>query len=219
MTIARFALAAASALALTGALGATPALAQDGMILSGTVEETFGADGFIIVFDGQEVAIATGELADDNPGFEIEAGTRVTVFTVPTAEFFADRIVDADAVFVDGSLARVSRPALSDRFYERQGRAASAATDPDARMTFGEDEAEVTPEEQFGGYDSNGDGVVTLPEYVRVASEPDNVTRAQAVRLFEALARGDRVVTRKEFIEPSRRFEELSDRYLTPPSE
>lgn len=208
-------LIAASAFALAAA--AAPATAQDGMVLSGTVEETFGADGFIIVFDGQEVAIATSELADDNPGFEIEAGSRVTVFAVPTAEFFADSIIDADAVFASGDVARVGRPALSDRFYERQGRAAAAVTDPDAPvMGTSQESAEITPEEQFGGYDRNGDGVVTLAEYVRVASQPDNVSRTQAVRLFEALSRGDRLVTRKEFIEPSRRFEELSDRYLTP---
>ena len=207
-------LLAASALALFAA----PAAAQDGMILSGTIEETYGADGFIVVFDGEEVAIATGELADDNPGFAVEAGTRVTVFAVPTAEFFADRIVDADAVYMDGQLVRVTRPALNDRFYDRQSRAAASATDPDAGAADMPEQMSDAPDPQaeFAAYDSNGDKVVTLAEYVRVASEPENVTRSEAVRLFEALARGDRILTRKEFLEPNRRYEELSERYLAP---
>ena len=256
-------LAAASTLALGAAA------AQQSMTLSGEIDETFGEDGFILVLDGTEVAVATGQLYDENPQMRLSRGDQVVVYALPTAEFFADRIVDADGLYLvaPGRLLRVRESALPDTAYAARGadeadearspRAAlaerrnsrsddasrrrgermaarPAAADEDERETSRSERRRAEREErraarapapagpaesedfdEFASYDRNGDGVLTMSEYVRLAAQPENISRSEASRLFEALARGDRLMTRKEFLDPPERYTRLSERFLS----
>lgn len=216
---------AASALALGGI-----STAQDAMTLSGQVDETFGEDGFVLVYGDTDIAVATGQLYDDNPGLRLRAGDQVTVYALPTAEFFGERIVDADGVAAGGAVYRVSASALDDSVYERPAEAEAEAEPRSARDTLAARRAARDGERRepggkaaqrektgnadaFADYDRNGDGVVTMSEYVGVATKSSDLTRSQAARLFEALARGDRLVTKKDYREPSKRYARLAERY------
>ena len=370
---------------------AVPSMAEQdtGIVLSGTVEEVFGEDGFVLDYGQGTLAVATGDLYEQNPDFRLSAGEDVTVFAQTGEEFFADRIVDADAVFVRSrdDFARIAEPVamlffspsadpgmgttagvtgrvrdVEGRFFEmdangqsiivdtrgmrydplddigrqqvrpgnvvvvygpidsgfmdgRELRAdrittmsagRSGMSDRDTRLDDRQDRrstddrrmddrmSERRPQDrdadrfasrdtdgrdgrsdamrdermaerrtaerrvddrdrmasdrdrderraraersrpdtnrapaqvagpvesedfdEFESYDRNGDGVVTLEEYVRVAARPANVTRSEAVRLFSALAKGDRLMTKKEFLNPSSRYERLSERFLS----
>lgn len=350
------------ALLAASALSLSAAQAQDtgALVVSGTVEETFGEDGFVIDFGDGTVAVATGQIYDDNPDFRLTQGERVTVYAAPTEEFFADRIVDAGAVYVAGRdtfASTAERPrrafffgrrrgvdepatvgvqgevtgvrgrlmqvdaggqtvtvdtrsmrydpldevgrqrvregdvvivtgALADALFrdqeliadrvtsltsarperaareqavaqrrdEREAqetsrpeggeangqperpaeRAAEREADQQADRAAGGDQrsqaqrqasgpvpapsagpAEAEDMGEFETYDRNGDGAVTVDEYVRVAARPANVTRREATRLFEVLSRGDRLMTKREFLNPPARYERLSERFLS----
>ena len=342
---------------------------EDGLVLSGTIEEVFGEDGFVMDFGQGTLAVATGDLYEANPGFRLRAGEDVTVFARTNAGLFQDRIVDADAVFarqrdafartqqppailfyapmtgaasgtsagvtgevsrvrgrafemdangqtivvdtndmrydplddigaqqiaagdivvvygpltadfLDGQTLRANRITSMESGRQRRGAAmtgmGSVGTDDDradrrdrmaerrtdarddrrmddgrsderdadsrradarmdttrmdgdrSRRTRTAERAAAVPApsagpseaedfDEFESYDRNGDGVVTHAEYVRVAARPGNVTRQEASRLFDALSRGDRLLTKREFLKPSARYERLAERYLT----
>ena len=47
-----------------------------------------------------------------------------------------------------------------------------------------------------------------------VAAGPDNITRTEARRLFNILARGDREMTQQEFLNPPQDYQDVSQRVL-----
>ena len=232
------------ALLVTAALAASVAAAgaadaQDAIVLTGTIEQSYGEDGFVMTVGGEEVAVATGQLFDDNPRLRLSEGDTVTVYGAPDGGFFTDRILDADGVRIgaSGRVTRVSDSELDDAVYGERRRSPRQALSERSERSRGQDRAEERraargPDErrraagragpseeedfdEFESYDRNGDGVVTLEEYVRIAARPSNVTRAEANRLFEVLARGDRRMTKREYLNPSPRYERLSERFLS----
>lgn len=71
-------------------------------------------------------------------------------------------------------------------------------------------------ETEFAALDLDGNGLVTMSEYVEVTSDLSNVTESEARTLFAALSGQDNTLTRSEFLEPDQGTEDLFERVLRP---
>jgi len=64
---------------------------------------------------------------------------------------------------------------------------------------------------EFAMLDANGNGTVSQREFVEEMSDPANITRSEARRLFDVVARNDNTLTRSEFVTPYEEAENVSE--------
>jgi hypothetical protein len=195
------------------------------MTLEGMVTNV-SDDSFTLNTGDMSLDVMTADLGydplDEVGTQQIESGDRVIVSGMLEDTLFADRQLDAMAVTTlsAGQSMQDDPQAQRDRYRDRMQRdrdMRSAERDNDRPMRASrapmEGQMAFTVDE-FDALDRNGDGVVTRGEYVRVASEPDNITRTEARRLFNILARGDSEMTQREFLNPPRDYQDVSQRVL-----
>jgi len=182
-------------------------------------------DSFTLNTGDMSLDVMTAELGydplDDIGAQRIDSGDRVIVSGMLEDSLFSDMMLDAQAVttLAAGGETQSDRQAQRDRYRERMQRERSMQMTENrndrpmrsSRAPSGEMEFTV---DEFDALDRNGDGVVTRGEYVRVAAGPDNITRTEARRLFNILARGDREMTQQEFLNPPQGYQDVSQRVL-----
>ncbi|NHK28790.1 hypothetical protein FF098_012790 [Parvularcula flava] len=93
----------------------------------------------------------------------------------------------------------------------------SAMTADNNRQQTAQTEQSWTPVEErfnqteFAMLDANGNGTVSQREFVEEMSDPANITRSEARRLFDVVARNDNTLTRTEFVTPYDEAENVSE--------
>ena len=93
----------------------------------------------------------------------------------------------------------------------------STMTDNNNRQQTAQAEQSWTPVEErfnqteFAMLDANGNGTVSQREFVEEMSDPANITRREARRLFDVVARNDNTLTRTEFVTPYQEAENVSE--------
>lgn len=207
------------------------AVEETWITMQGEVTDIRGRE-LTLTSNGAEVSVDTLDLSYnplDNYGWQqIKEGDRITVAGTLDSSLFDETELSAEAIYVlengenqnNKQQASASQNKSNSREATRQSRDMQGGQDNnnDQRTVSARSAEEasqyVSDDSEFAMIDTDNNGWIAEREYVNFVSQANNITKQEARKLFDAAARNDDRLTRKEFVSPSGKVESTFEQIL-----